>query len=238
MKATRICATKNGVLYLDEHYQTWIFKLENGKFLPLEKGTAIHEFIAKKGFVDTDKDTLSMIISIVMSDLLGINNYKDKKVHLNIHILEHVEVGLDYYAVENDMPWYDNVLIHPCLVYMKHSGPDIINDIRYDSEGMYLFIEESADTLTLREVEPLTDEEIGALKSGPIAEDPEWFLKIDKKILCYASSDGEPVERYLWFIDNYNSEDQTYLEVGTTDDGFKYAKPLSDRQLDSFKIGL
>lgn len=226
MRAVCLCISKNGILYLDGQLECWVFELKNGQFLPLKKGES-REFYETHGFYEISVEKLKVLLSCY-EDIID-----RSKVPNDITIIDDVQEGMvfkDEYA-----PWCYRVIFHPMLAWCSEKWDiNVINYIDYCDGDMMLCTDDQIN-YELEDLTPFSDAEIDAMKVGELPDD--WFLDPPNgQVLCYNHADKK---NYMYFMSGFNKETNEFLAVGyEEDDGFDYARPLTNDELESYKSGL
>jgi len=227
MNAYRVCASRKSILYIDDAYQCWIFILQPDKPVTPIIGSALIHYCTQ-GFGDYSGEQIQELVdtfSVTDSDYVP-------------HVIEDISRDTVYDPLV--MPWYDRLLFHPTIGMNEYKRPSVINYVHYSNEGIQLCTNEFLNW-DIEEMIPLTDAELEAFKVGPItASWPVVFPK--EKVLCYV--DKVCSKDYIDVIVKYNAEHAVFIDDNDYEDeaeaiacGTRYAMPISDDDLEAFKIG-
>lgn len=221
MKAIHICATQQGLLYLDEEGQCWLFELDHKMFKPLRNIGSVKQYL-QKGFSTIDSQQFYLMIYQASELLLT-------RTSLESIIIEDAYEGLLFDAQQ--VPWYHRVLLKPQLTYIREpEDMIIINHIEYENGDTLLCTTDrlvyDVDDLTC-----FTIEEINALKSGPIKDN--WMLSIPERgIVCYSQKGSK---NFIHLVTKYDSYEKSFIAEGHYRQRLDYALPLTDSELEDFK---
>jgi len=227
MKAIRVCVSTAGILYIDQQYRCWVFEKAEDVFTPLKEGLPLTEYTTC-GYGNVSGGTIAVMLAELMCQLFDYSqNFTNP---LDYVIIGDVREEMAY--IDTPQRWYDQLVFHHCLVKEWVSDVIFIRIVRcvnYDTYDGLLVWTNDETMYSLVEVTPLTDAEIDALKPGPLSED--WYLHP-----CNREHNQTDVDTkdYVDFIIGHNADDNTFSDE--EEDGLETAIPLTDTELDAFKI--
>ena len=230
MNITRVTMSDQGILYMDENYKFYVFEFKDDQLLPLKEGLPIYEYCLN-GFGHVLGDTIKARITPIITD--------DSDYDYLYHGYEDAFIGMPFDLTRAF--WMDHLFFHSVLVLTRWKFLMLMETVKNTVFSVEKEVyNDICSYISEDEFIPLTDVEIDKLKSGDLPED--WYnnIKPGNKVLCRTNPHHD---HDINVIIGYNAKKNVcYRELDKMeceeDTWYPYAIPITDKELDSFKVGL